>query len=61
MLKERLDMILSHIDGETVADIGTDHGYIPVQLALFKKAKKVIATDLNNLVIFFSDKIIFRI
>ncbi len=48
MLKERLDMILSHIDGETVADIGTDHGYIPVQLALFKKAKKVIATDLNK-------------
>ena len=48
MLKERLDMILSHIDGETVADIGTDHGYIPVQLAKSKRVKKVIATDLNK-------------
>ncbi len=48
MLKERLDMILSHIDGEVIADIGTDHGYIPVRLALLKRAKKVIATDLNK-------------
>ena len=48
MLKERLDMILSYIDGKIVADIGTDHGYIPVRLATDKKVEKVIATDLNK-------------
>ncbi|MDO4618813.1 MAG: class I SAM-dependent methyltransferase [Clostridia bacterium] len=48
MLKKRLDMILSHIDGDAVADIGTDHGYIPVKLALSGKVKKIIATDLNK-------------
>ncbi len=41
-------MIISHIDSKTVADIGTDHAYIPVQLALGNKAERVIATDLNK-------------
>lgn len=34
--------------GATVADIGTDHGYIPVYLIKNGIAKKVIATDVNK-------------
>lgn len=41
-------MIISHINAKRVADIGTDHAYIPVQLALGKAAEKIIATDLNK-------------
>ncbi len=41
-------MIISHIDAKSVADVGTDHAYIPVQLALSKVADRVIATDLNK-------------
>lgn len=48
MQTKRLNMIISHIDAKTVADIGTDHAYIPVQLALGKRAEKIIATDLNK-------------
>ncbi|MBS7298021.1 MAG: SAM-dependent methyltransferase [Eubacteriales bacterium] len=48
MLTDRLNMIISHIEGRTVADIGTDHAYIPVQLALCGKAERIIATDYNK-------------
>ena len=48
MQTKRLNMIISHIDAKRVADVGTDHGYIPVQLALGGIADKVIATDLNK-------------
>ena len=48
MLTKRLNMIISHINGSAVADIGTDHAYIPVQLALGDKAQKIIATDVNK-------------
>ncbi|KXG75895.1 tRNA (adenine(22)-N(1))-methyltransferase [Thermotalea metallivorans] len=34
--------------GATVADIGTDHGYIPVYLIKNGIARKVIATDVNK-------------
>ncbi|AOG60615.1 tRNA: m1A22 methyltransferase [Spiroplasma helicoides] len=33
-------------DGETVADIGTDHGYIAIYLAKDNKANKIFATDI---------------
>lgn len=33
---------------ECVADIGTDHGYVPFALLESKKADKVIATDINR-------------
>lgn len=46
MITPRLEMILRHIKGETVADIGTDHGYVAIELA--KQGKKVIATDLRE-------------
>ncbi|MEE0944088.1 MAG: class I SAM-dependent methyltransferase [Clostridia bacterium] len=48
MLTKRLNMIIAHINGSTVADIGTDHAYIPVQLAIAGKAEKIIATDVNK-------------
>lgn len=31
-----------------IADIGTDHGLVPAELLLMGKAKKVIATDINE-------------
>lgn len=33
---------------ECIADIGTDHGYVPMALLEYKKANKVIATDINR-------------
>lgn len=44
-LKAAADMV-----GTTpcVADIGTDHGYIPVYLALSGKAGRIIASDINS-------------
>lgn len=46
MITPRLEMILRHVKGNTAADIGTDHGYIPIKLA--EKGMKVIATDINE-------------
>lgn len=45
MLTPRLDMILKNVTADFVADIGTDHAYIPVALA--KKGVRVIATDVS--------------
>lgn len=33
---------------KTVADVGTDHGYIPVHLVLSQQAEKAIAMDVNS-------------
>ncbi|MDD6735116.1 MAG: class I SAM-dependent methyltransferase [Clostridiales bacterium] len=46
MITPRLEMILRHVTGNAAADIGTDHGYIPIKLA--EKGMKVIATDINE-------------
>lgn len=46
MLTPRLKMIFSCVTGKTAADIGTDHGYIPIELIKSGKCSKVIATDL---------------
>lgn len=35
-------------EGASVADIGTDHGYIPIYLVQNNIAKKVIASDINE-------------
>lgn len=48
MQTDRLNMILRHINGENIADIGTDHGYIPVEIVKRSLAKKVIATDIRK-------------
>lgn len=46
MLTKRLDMILKSVTASRVADIGTDHAYIPIELA--KRGVSVIATDVNS-------------
>lgn len=48
-LSSRLQAIADFIPSNTiVADIGTDHGYIPAYLIQNKIAKRVIATDLSE-------------
>ena len=32
----------------SVADVGTDHGYVPCALLLADKVKRVIASDVNR-------------
>lgn len=48
-LSDRLQAIASYVpQGAKVADIGTDHGYIPVWLAQNKIAEKLTAADINK-------------
>ena len=47
MQTDRLNMIIRHTNGRMIADIGTDHAYIPVQLIKQKKAERVVATDIR--------------
>lgn len=48
-LTPRLLMIAKFVQkGAVVADVGTDHGYIPIYLIKNKIAEKVIATDVNK-------------
>lgn len=47
MLSLRLNTVLSLIDeGSSVCDIGTDHGYLAIELMKTGKAKNVIASDI---------------
>lgn len=48
MQTDRLDMIISHISGDTAADVGTDHAYVAVKLALSGRCRRVIATDIRK-------------
>jgi len=48
-LSPRLQAIADYVPkGAVVADIGTDHGYIPVYLVDNKISNKIIATDINK-------------
>ena len=48
-LSNRLNWIISKLDKcETIMDVGTDHGYIPIYLIKNNIAKKVIASDINK-------------
>lgn len=48
-LSRRLETIASFVpEGSAVADIGTDHGYIPIHLVLEGKAKHAIAMDVRK-------------
>jgi len=48
-LSFRLEAICSLVPfGARVCDIGTDHGYLSIELVKQKKAKSVIATDINE-------------
>ncbi len=49
MLSERLETIADLIEyGETMADIGTDHGFLPVYLIKSGKCTNAIATDISK-------------
>lgn len=49
-LSKRLKFIIKNVDKTNVlADIGTDHGYIPLYAVKNKICKRVIATDINKL------------
>ena len=45
---KRLDKVASLIDGRVLADIGTDHGKLPVELILSGKIDKAFASDINE-------------
>lgn len=48
-LSERLQYIADEINcGETMADIGTDHGFLPLYLLEKKKCPKVIMADISS-------------
>ena len=48
MITPRLQAVMDLAEGERIADIGTDHAYIPIQLALEGRIKKAIAADKNT-------------
>ncbi|WP_026389764.1 tRNA (adenine(22)-N(1))-methyltransferase [[Acholeplasma] multilocale] len=49
MLTKRLEQVLNLIEGvQTVADIGTDHAYLPISIIDKRKAKFVYAVDVNE-------------
>lgn len=48
-LSDRLNKLASYVKkGDRVADIGTDHGYIPIYLKQMKIADYIIATDMRE-------------
>lgn len=47
-LSKRLNAVAQMVKEETVADIGTDHGYLPIYLVSEKGLKRVIACDVNK-------------
>ena len=48
MITPRLNCILNNITGKTMADIGTDHAYIPIKLAQDNKIIHAIACDIKQ-------------
>ncbi len=45
-LSERLELVLSFVEpGESAADVGTDHGHVPVELVRRTIVKKAVAMD----------------
>ena len=48
-LSKRLNAVASLVEsGSSVADVGTDHGYIPVYLVENKISPFVVAMDINE-------------
>lgn len=48
MLTSRLDRIVSYVNSDVCADIGTDHAYASVEIIRQERAKKVIASDVRE-------------
>ena len=52
-LSKRLELVASFVEPESrVADVGTDHGFIPVELVGRGIALKAIAMDVSTAVLF---------
>ncbi|MEG0564746.1 MAG: class I SAM-dependent methyltransferase [Hungatella sp.] len=47
-LSQRLETVASFVTGSRVADIGTDHGYIPIELVRRGKVDSAIAMDMRT-------------
>ena len=47
-INNRLNEIAQLIQGEIIADIGSDHAYLPIWLYLNKKIKKAYASDISK-------------
>ncbi|MCJ7855721.1 class I SAM-dependent methyltransferase [Lachnospiraceae bacterium NSJ-143] len=47
-ISQRLKTVAGFVKYKTIADIGTDHGYIPCYLALNEKITRAIACDIND-------------
>ena len=47
-ISKRLKTVAGEVKHTTVADIGTDHGYVPIYLVKNKLADKAIACDINK-------------
>ncbi|MGN0298721.1 MAG: tRNA (adenine(22)-N(1))-methyltransferase [Lachnospiraceae bacterium] len=48
MISKRLQMVTSLVtEGNVVADVGTDHGFVPLWLVLHKKVPRAIAMDVK--------------
>lgn len=46
-MKLRLETVLSYVTGKTLADIGTDHAYVPIMACLRGLVERAIACDLR--------------
>ena len=46
-LSPRLKAVLSFVEGRTLVDIGTDHGYIPIAACTDRGIEKAYACDIN--------------
>lgn len=47
-ISRRLNFIVDEIENENIADIGTDHAYVPITAMLRGKIKKAIASDIRQ-------------
>lgn len=60
-LSDRLQMVASFVrKGEVIADIGTDHAYLPAYLVSNKICPKAIASDIGNGPLKNAEKIVLR-
>ncbi|MCL1936486.1 MAG: class I SAM-dependent methyltransferase [Defluviitaleaceae bacterium] len=53
---KRINFIVNEIQHEKIADIGTDHAYIPILACLLKKSTRAIASDIRKLPLEFAKK-----
>ena len=47
-LSKRLEMVAGLVTQERIADIGTDHGYVPIYLYKKGRIKKAYACDVRK-------------